>query len=343
MQYPGQICFILIVNYLSPILWREDNMVFACPFGMCCAICLRHKITFPFFNSGLSTSIVDVRVFSENASFKKSFTVKKNKTQSISLVTLAPGSKSVALMVTPKTGRVTSYLVDERSKGLQTLGGDMVNSQASLSKSIYIPAIPHSSSVDKTHILRVLNPNSINANISVEVISKDGRYVPLGLDNRKITADRAVDFSFDFDSKRTVFAVKITSDQPIAAAVFSKVNAKGKSDFVWSTPVAPNITGTWAITGLDPKLIIVGSEIHASLTLIKSNGKKVSNKFSGSDIYSYQIPSGTIAIKLDAIAKGNAAALIVNSQSGTGYIPLLNGSEKTRSTVPTANIGVLNP
>ena len=93
----------------------------------------------------------------------------------------------------------------------------------------------------------------------------------------------------------------------------------------------------------DPLLVVSGTEIHASLTLTKSNGKKISVKVSGSDITTYKIPSGTIALEIDSIAKGNSAALVVNSQSGTGYIPLINGSELTRSTVPTANIGVLNP
>ena len=294
-------------------------------------------------NSGLSTSIVDVRIYSDSSSFKKSFTIKKNKTQNISLVSLTPGSKSVALQVTPKTGRISAFLVDERSKGLQTLGGDVVNSQSELSEVIYIPGVPHKNSLDKKHTLRVLNPNNVNANISVEIISKDGRYVPVGLDNRKVAADRAVDYSFDFDSKWNMFAIKVTSDQPIAASTFSRVQAKGKTDFVWSTYVQPATTGSWAITGLDPLLVVSGTEIHASLTLTKSNGKKISVKVSGSDITTYKIPSGTIALKIDSIAKGNSAALVVNSQSGTGYIPLINGSELTRSTVPTANIGVLNP
>lgn len=294
-------------------------------------------------NSGLSTSTVEVRVFSDASSFKKSITVKQNKTLKLPLVSLVPGAKSVALMVTPKTGRVSAYLVDERSKGLQALGGDLVNSQKELSKTLYIPAIPHKSSLEKRHILRVLNPNSITANITVELISSDGRYVPVGLDNRKVAADRTVDLGFDFDSKKSVFALKISSDQPIAAATYSRIQAKGKTDFVWSTPVTAGTTGSWAITGLDPQLVASGSEIHLSLTITRANGKKFTKKLSGNDIVTYRVPTGAITLKIDAMAAGNSAALLVNSQSGTGYLPLIKGSELTRSTVPTANIGVLNP
>ena len=145
-----------------------------------------------FANSGLSSSTVDVTVYTDaSASFKKSITVKKNQTANLSVVSLAPGAKSVAFMVTPRTGRVATFLVDERGKGLQALGGDIVNSQSELSKTIYIPAIAHSADLEKTHVLRVLNPNAIRANISVELISADGRYVPLKLDNKNIEIGRA--------------------------------------------------------------------------------------------------------------------------------------------------------
>ena len=46
---------------------------------------------------------------------------------------------------------------------------------------------------------------------------------------------------------------------------------------------------------------------------------------------------------IDGISSDTAASLIVYSQSGVGFLPLVNGSQLTRSTVPTANIGVLNP
>ena len=294
-------------------------------------------------NSGLSTSTVEVRVFSENSSFKKSLTVKQNKTVKQSLVSLAPGSKVVALSITPKTGRISAFLVDERTKGLQTLGGDLVNSQSQLEKMLYIPAIPHNNNVDKTHVLRVLNPNNINTNITVELISSDGRYVPVGLDIRKVNADRTVDFSFDFESNKKIFAMKITSDQPIAASVFSRVQEKGKTDFLWSTPVVPETTGSWAITGLDPLFVVSGNDIRVSLTVFFGSGKKRSKIISGTDISTYQLPTGAVGVRIDSISKGNSAALIVNSQSGTGYLPLIRGSQLTRSTVPTANIGVLNP
>ena len=297
-----------------------------------------------FANSGLSSSTVDITVFTDaSASFKKSITVKKNQTVNLSVVSLAPGAKSVAFMVAPRNGRVATYLIDERGKGLQALGGDIVNSQIGLNKTIYIPAIAHSADLEKTHVLRVLNPNAIRANISVELISADGRYVPLTLDNRNIGADRVMDLPFDVDSKNSAFALKITSDQPIAASVYSRVIKSGKRDFVWSSAVSQGITGTWAITGLDPTLIIAGGAIKAEVQVLMPGGKKIGKRISANDIYAYKIPSGALGLNIKSISSDSAAALLVYSQSGAGYLPLINGSVLTRSTVPTANIGVLNP
>ena len=58
-------------------------------------------------NAGLSSSIVDVIIFSESSSFKKTITVAKNQVTTLNLVSLAPGAKSVALEIIPRTGRVT--------------------------------------------------------------------------------------------------------------------------------------------------------------------------------------------------------------------------------------------
>ena len=74
-----------------------------------------------------------------------------------------------------------------------------------------------------------------------------------------------------------------------------------------------------------------------------SKGKVIEKNLNGNDFLTYRLPSGALGIEIKSIASDNSAALLVNSQSGTGYLPLLNGSVLSRSTVPTANIGVLNP
>lgn len=289
-------------------------------------------------NAGLSSSIVDVITFSDGSSLKKTITVGKNQSTSLNVVSLAPGAKTLAMQVIPRTGRVTSYLVDERGRGLRLLGGDIVNSQHQLSKVILIPGIAHSAK-NKSHILRILNPGAASTSITVEILSKDGRYIPVGLDTRKIASNKVIDFSFDFDSKLPSFGVRISSDQPIAASVYSRIG----NDFVWSTASLPNVTGTWSVTGLDPNMQFIGDEIRADIKVLMPGKKEISKRIEGTDYATYKLPIGALGVRIEKISSGTAASLLVTSQSGVGYLPLVKGSELTRSTVPTANIGVLNP
>ena len=73
------------------------------------------------------------------------------------------------------------------------------------------------------------------------------------------------------------------------------------------------------------------------------NKKVISKRIAGTDYLTYKLPNGAIGIRIERISADTAAALLVSSQSGIGYLPVVNGSTLTRSTVPTANIGVLNP
>lgn len=289
-------------------------------------------------NAGLSPSIVDVITYSESGSLKKTITLSQNRVATLKLVTLAPGAKSVAMRVVPKTGRVVSYLVDERGRGLQNLGGDIVNSQPQLERTLLIPGIA-TSNTNKSHLLRVLNPGAAETVITVEVLSKDGRYIPVGLDNRKIAGGKVVDYEINFDSKQASFGVKVSSEQPIAASVYSRIG----NDFAWSTPSLPGIEGTWAITGLDPNMQFIGNQIKVEVTALMPSRKQISKTITGVDYTTYKLPVGAIGVRIEKISGDTAAALLVKSQSGIGYLPLISGSVLTRSTVPTANIGVLNP
>jgi hypothetical protein len=289
-------------------------------------------------NAGLSQAIVDVLTYSDSGVLKKTINISKNRVATLNLVALAPGSKSVAMQVLAKTGRVTSYLVDERGRGLSALGGDIVNSQSRPEKVLLIPGIANSQN-NKSHLLRILNSSPASSVITVEVLSKDGRYIPVGLDNRKIAAGKVADISFNFDSKLPSFGLRISSDQPVTASVYSRI---GK-DFVWSSAVTPEATGTWAITGLDPVLQLVGSEIKVEVTTLLPGNKQITKEIVATDYATYKVPLGALGLRIDRISSNTAAALIVTSQSGIGYLPLVNGSVLTRSTVPTANIGVLNP
>ena len=78
-------------------------------------------------NSGLSDAIVDITSYSENGAIQTvPVTVKASSEKVIRVDSLDPGSTRITLKVATRSGRVTSYLLDERVKGLNNIGGDFV-------------------------------------------------------------------------------------------------------------------------------------------------------------------------------------------------------------------------
>jgi len=300
-------------------------------------------------NSGLSDSIVDIQAFSENGKQQlQTITVKAKNYSVIPVDTFAPGDQSLALLVEPQSGRVNSFMIDEQGEGLRSLGGDLVNSVSAANKSLIIPAIPtqkpaRGQTNSQAHVIRVLAPGQVDADVTVEVLTANGVFVPVGLKSRLITAGRVSEFRLEPEVSSEAFAIRITSTEPIVAAVKSRISASGKSDYVWSTP-SPKLTElTMAITGLSPLIVFAGEQINVSIDLTLVNGKTVTKSVVGNDITTWRPPSSARSITITKVNKGSYAGAIVTSVNGIGYFPFAIGSELAKIEIPDSNIQVLNP
>jgi len=172
-------------------------------------------------NSGLSDAIVDVEIWSESGMRPpKVVTLKANSSVLQSLDSLDPGAKRIALHIAPRSGRINSFLVDERGRGLRELGGDMVNASSDPTREIVIPAIPQMKRSGKNlgHILRVLAPGDVDARISVQLTSSKGSFIPVGFDDRIIKAGVVTEIALNPQLAPNVFSLKITSDRPIVGS-----------------------------------------------------------------------------------------------------------------------------
>ena len=304
------------------------------------------KGTLTLVNSGLGKALIAVTVFTENgAQADQLVAVKANSFNAISLATLAPGSQSLAIHVVPQTGRVNAFVTDERGRGLQALGGDIVNSQESPLKSVVIPAIPQQTGKKSSlpHTLRILIPGEVGAQINVEIRSTDGRFSPAGIDGKMIPAGKVVDLPLDVVMPSGKFALHLTSERPFVASVFTKTNSLGKSDFLWSTPVPQLEKGTFAVTGLAPFLIFTGDSIEVDFELTSTQGKKRSISLRGSDIATYQVSDRIRSFTITKRSDTTYGAALITSKSGFGYAPLVIGSTLTRTSIPRSNIRVLIP
>ena len=301
-------------------------------------------------NSGLSTAIVDLQIWNEiGQQPSKPVSLKANSYSEIGLDTLAPGSRQVVLQALTRAGRVTSYMLDERGRGLRALGGDIINFAPSAKKEIYIPAIPHtvkkvgSKQVELPHSLRLLVPGEIDARVSVKVISTDGSFIPAGLDNKLVKAGSVVTLNLNPNLPASKFGIQISSDEPLVASVFSETNAEGKTDFIWSTSAPELIKFSLATTGIAPQLIFIGGAINIEADLFFGKGKRKQIKINGDEIATFKVPDGVRSVTFTTVGKGIYGAGLIATKSGYGYFPLAAGSVLTKSSVPVSNIRVLSP
>jgi len=298
-------------------------------------------------NSGLSDAVVDVQSFTENGKQPlRTITVVSRSYLVITTDSLAPGDKYLVVHVAPRSGRVNAFMIDEQSKGLSSLGGDLVNFAPTASKSIMIPAIPHQikdRSPVLPHTLRVLTPGDVDANVTAEVLSADGVFIPVGLTSRSISTGIVTEFQFTPKITSTVLAVRITSTEPVVAAIKSTVTVSGRKDFVWSTPAPALVPLTIAISGLTPLISFAGDRINVSLDVTLNNGKVVRKTIKGTEIATWRAPDAARSFTITKVGPDTFAGALVSSVNGYGYFPIAPGSLLTKIELPDSNIRVLNP
>ena len=300
-------------------------------------------------NSGLSDAIVDIQSYSENAKQPiKSVNLKSKSYMQLSIDSLAPGDKALAVQVIPRSGRVNAFMIDEQGAGLKALGGDFVNSYPMASKEVVIPAIPNQlpkkgQKASASHTLRILTPGEVNTTFTLEVLSADGSFVPVGMSSRSIDAGVVSEFSLEPKISASAFAVRITSAEPVVASVSSSVTISGHKDFVWSTATPPLTSMSIAVTGLSPLIAFAGDSISVKVQAKLINGKTLSKVIKGSDIATWRVPENSRSITIVSSSKGVFAGALIASSNGYGFIPIQNGSALTRVEVPNSNIRVLNP
>ena len=297
-------------------------------------------------NSGLSEAIVDVGVWSEaGIRSPRVITLKANSSIVQTLASLDPGSKSLTIHVSPRSGRVNAFLIDERGRGLRALGGDIVNATTAPSNVVVIPAIPQIARSGKVlaHKLRLLAPGDLPAQISVELISPEGSFVPFGFDERTIQAGIVTELDLKPKLSPGTFALRISSDIPIIASVYSSTFSQGKSDFVWSTATDPMGAYSLAVNGLAPLLSFTGDNIAISLIVRFTNKKEKTYKIEGDAIATFRVPDNARTVVFNKVSGETHGGALIATQSGYGFFPLIPGSQLTRVLLPSPNIRVLNP
>jgi hypothetical protein len=193
------------------------------------------------------------------------------------------------------------------------------------------------------HTLRVIAPGEVDARVSVELISSQGSFVPVGFADRSIKAGIVTEIPLNPQLAATTFALRISSDRPIVASVYSSTYAQAKSDFVWSTSTAEMTEYSLAVSGLAPTLVFTGEKVSVSISILYTNKKEKKFTVTGEGIATYKVPDNARTVNFIKVSDKTVGGALISTQSGYGYLPLVPGSELTRVLLPSANIRVLNP
>ena len=303
-------------------------------------------------NSGFSESAVDLELFTLNGLVEpKIVTIPQNSTKQISIDSLVPGEESIAIAVKTKSGRVSSYLFDERKKGLKSLGADFVSPVGQVRKQVIIPAISglpgklSSNTNSVSHTLRLLVPSSIDANVDISVNSDDGRFIPVGLSQLNVKSQRVLNVPLTFAPTNQPFSVIIDSDQPVLASVFSNFSYGKSSEIAWATGADELSKWSVNLTGSKPTLTFVGDRIDVQITATGSNGKKFEKKITGSNFLVWRAPVGLNKLEVQANRSGIGGGVIFLPESGgigSSYIPMNNGANLETASEPVADARVIS-
>jgi hypothetical protein len=305
---------------------------------------LTSKDQLDIVNSGLSPAQVDIIGYSSKQVLPViSVVVPANSDRPVLLDALVPGEESVALHVVTRAGRVTSFLFDQRKKGLSSLGSDFVNSQEAPSKDLLIPTLMQSSNGRVASMLRVLVPGSLDANVKLTINSGDGSFTPVGFDGRNVPHGKILDIPLADLTSSTPMSIHVESDQPLVAAALTSI--KG-ADFAWATPVSALSRLSLNFTGLNPKFVFTGANIDVAINWKNSNGKSMSARLTGTDMAFWN--PGTAGVRTISFANNSGipvfGGVILRNGSGyqLAYLPLSAGAVLEKSTLPIVDVRSLS-
>lgn len=297
-------------------------------------------------NSGLSDAIVDITSFSENGpTATVPVTVKPSSEKVIRVDSLDPGANKIILKVETRSGRVISYLLDERVRGLNNLGADFVFPISKPEEVLNIAAIPikYGSVKNVKHTLRIMTTGKVDATASVEIISPEGVFIPVGFGNISLRSQVAKELDLsDIDLGGKTFGVKVTGTQPIVAGVFASTKVGSISDFMWSAPSPSFGTVAMNLYGLEPTISFIGEKILVNVNWRTNRGKELSKTLIGDEVLNWKVPNGVRLITISN-QSGVKAAMNWLSRDGVTHLPLAPSTDIESATKPIADIAVIQP
>jgi hypothetical protein len=297
-------------------------------------------------NSGLGDAIVDVTSFSEDGrGATVPITIKASSEKIVRVDSFDPGANRIVLKAETRSGRVVGYLLDERVRGLNNIGADFVAPISKPEQSLVIASLPirYGGSNKAAHTVRIMSTGQVDADVSIEVVSPEGVFIPVGFDDVKLKAQQVKDLDLsDVDLGSKTFALKISSSAPVVAGVLTTVKSGAVSDFMWSAPSQSFGEVTLNLYGLEPTVTFVAERIQVTVNWRNNRGKQFSKSLIGDEVLSWKVPPNTRLITFTN-QTGAKAAMNWISRDGVTHLLLATGTNLESASKPIADIAVIQP
>jgi hypothetical protein len=297
-------------------------------------------------NSGLSDAVAALTAYSENGPSEAiNVTVKALTEREIRIDSLQPGSDRLVVRVQVVNGRLTSFMTDERVRGLNNIGGDYVSPITEPKQEQFIAGLPATFGATSkvAHTLRVMSTEDVDTNLSVEVISRDGVYIPVSLGTISLNAGEVVDVPLTgLDLGKAFFGIKVSATAPIVAGVFTEVSRGSLSDFMWSaaSPTFENVS--FNIYGLEPVITFIGDQIRVSVQWRDRTGKVRRSSLIGQEIVNWRVPANARLITISTRTEVSAGMSWITND-GVAHLPIASSATLESAARPRADIAVIQP
>lgn len=228
----------------------------------------RHFSTMTLTNLTGSPAIADLSLWGEEGSVEavdaEGIVFEAYETRRITLESLAAGEPELAMHVNSRRGALSVAVQDTSTavfRGTETLTPTAAPAQRQVIAGI-------AAGVTGRQLVAV-NPDNQTARVKIEALGKDGVFVPTGLDDVKIQADKVKVIDLPKSVGADAVALRLTSDHPISASV--RV-APGNKDFGYAVagrPLTGPAVAPLSLGGLlnDGKLLLTAPRAKASATV----------------------------------------------------------------------------
>ncbi|HEX3706189.1 MAG TPA: DUF5719 family protein [Mycobacteriales bacterium] len=227
---------------------------------------------------------------------------------SIGLLAVAPDISTLAMHVHAESGAVVAAVVDRRTSGLDSDGGDLVPPTLPPSRHPVIAGFPAGTG---TRTLVLANPGTADASVSVKVVTAVGEFTPSSVKPVVVGPGRTsvVDLSNAFNGGGG--AVLVNSDQPVLAegrTILTPSGRRLRPDLSWA-PAAHPLSG--------PAGVAIGHEPDGGVCVL------VLSAPAGAASVRVTTPSG--GSQTITVAAGHSESVDITStvRSGTGEWPFL--------------------